>query len=343
MKLKLTHQRLLGATLLAIGAFGSLASLPAHASAFSGLFIFGDSLSDSGNNSLAGANGPAQVITGNTYVPTLTYAPGGGYPLGVYSNGPVWATSFAAGMGLSAAPSLAGGGNYAFGGAETSQAGPGPGGFPYSMKVQVGMFMADHGNSAASDALYVVAGGGNNARAAAQALMTPGLSWAQQVAIISNNASHFATDTGQIVDSLQAAGAKNIVVWNTPNIGITPFASATGTQGLFDLLATTMNDALAYRMAGEVGVKTFDLYGLTQQISANPGAYGLSNAVDACGAAINNCDPATALFWDGIHPTAVGHQMIAGGMMAVAVPEPATYLMFALGLVGLLAWQRRRA
>jgi outer membrane lipase/esterase len=321
---------LFGAALLAIGAIGSVASLPAHAAPFSSVVIFGDSLSDSGNNKLAGLFNPAQVVTGDTYIPTFTYASG------VYSNGPTWATQFTASLGLSAIPSLGGGSNYAFGGATTSGAG-----FPYSLTAQVGQFLTAH-PVAASDALYVIEGGGNNLRDAAKALSAPGLSFAQQISIISDNASRFATDIGNMVDSLQAAGAQNIIVWNTPNFAATPFADATSTQYISGLLGDTMNSALAYRLSTETGVKTFDVFGLMSTIAANPAAYGLANVSDACGAAINNCDPATALFWDAIHPTAKGHQLIAGAMMAAAVPEPATYLMFALGLAGLVAWQRRR-
>lgn len=329
MQLKLIN-RLCGASFFAVAAFGSLASLPAHAAPFSSVVIFGDSLSDSGNNRIAGLFNPAQVITGNTYIPSFTYASG------VYSNGPTWATQFTASLGLSAIPSLAGGTNYAFGGAVTSGAG-----FPYSLTTQVGQFLGAH-PAAPSDALYVIEGGGNNLRAAATALSAPGLSFAQQISIISDNASRFATDIGNMVDSLQAAGAQNIIVWNAPNFSGTPFAGATGTQDLSALLGSTMNSALAYRLNSEVGVKTFDVFGLIGTIAANPGAYGLSNISDACGAAINNCDPATALFWDGIHPSTKGHQLIAGAMMAAAVPEPSTYLLFAFGLAGLAAWQRRR-
>lgn len=328
MKLKLV-QRLLSGSLIAVCA---LSSLPTQAAAFSKVVVFGDSLSDSGNNKLFGLFNPAQVITGNTYIPSFTYASG------VYSNGPTWATQFTSALGLNPAASMAGGTNYAYGGAVTS----GPG-FPFSLSAQVGQFLGSTGNVAPSDALYVIEGGGNNLRAAATALSAPGLSFAQQIAIISDNASRFATDIGNMVDSLQAAGAHNIVVWNTPNFGVTPFAGATGSQAISGLLSSTMNSALAYRLGTEVGVTTFDVFGLVSAAVANPAAYGLGNVSDACGAAINNCDASTALFWDAIHPTAYGHQLIANAMLAaVAVPEPSTYLLFALGLAGLVAQQRRR-
>jgi outer membrane lipase/esterase len=329
--MKIAHLgRLLGVAAIAVA---SVAAAP-NAFAYSKLFIFGDSLSDSGNNAAATLFEPAQVVTGDTYVPSFTYG-----PAGTYSNGPVWASGFASALGLAAAPSLLNGTNFAFGGATTS----GPG-FPYSLTAQVGQFLAGANNVAPADALYVVAGGGNNARAAGGALATPGLSFAQQVGIISSNASNYATDIGTIVDSLQAAGAHNIIVWNTPNLGLSPFAGATGTQGIGALLSATMNNALDYRLATEVGVKTFDIFGLVSVIAANPGAYGVTNTSNACGAPSNNCDPATALFWDGIHPTAKGHQLIASAMLVTAVPEPESFALLSAGLLVVgFAVRRRKA
>lgn len=203
------------------------------------------------------------------------------------------------------------------------------------------MFLQGTGGQAASDALYVIAGGGNNARAAGAALV--GASFEQQVSIFTNNASSFATDVGNMVDTLQAAGAQNIIVWNAPDLGATPFAKFTSTQAVGTLLATTMNDALAYRLSTEQGVKIFDVFGLVQQVQANPGAVGLTNATDACGAAINGCDSAQALFWDAIHPTTRGHQLLAQGMLVTAVPEPETYGLMAIGLLVVAAAARRRA
>jgi outer membrane lipase/esterase len=86
---------------------------------YSNLFIFGDSLSDAGNNAVIfGANVTPVPISGNSFIPTFPYASGH------YTNGPVWAQSFAFNLGLSASPSLLGGTDYAFGGATTGPFSP---------------------------------------------------------------------------------------------------------------------------------------------------------------------------------------------------------------------------
>lgn len=68
--------------LVALTAF-SLPPLPAAAAIYDQLVVFADSLSDSGNNTIAIGSNPGQVVSGNTYVPSQTYGSG------VYSNGPV--------------------------------------------------------------------------------------------------------------------------------------------------------------------------------------------------------------------------------------------------------------
>jgi len=101
-------------------------------------------------------------------------------------------------------------------------------------------------------------------------------------------------------------------------------------------LATQMNLALAAALAGDTGVSIFDIFGLGTSIAANPAAFGLVNVTDACGAPSNACDPATAQYWDGIHPTATAHTLIADAFLAeAAVPEPSTWAMMIIGFVGL--------
>lgn len=307
-------------------AAAALSLIAGSAAAYSGLVVFGDSLSDDGNVAIAVGTDPGQVIDGNGYVPSLPYASG------TFSNGAVWADRLADALGVAYGPSLAGGDNFAFGGAQTRD-GDSP-----SLRTQVNSFLDGTGGVAAPGALYVLAGGGNNARAALEAI---GIGGAPLLRTVLGTAVKYAQDVGLMVDQLQAAGATDIVVWNTPNLGLAPAVIDAGSDAAFlgQVISSAMNRALERRLAEESGVRVFDLYGLLGSAVADPAAYGLVNASDACGA-IAGCNPDEYLFWDGIHPTSGGHGLLAQQMLALAVPEPGTWALFIAG--GLLIALRRR-
>ncbi len=323
----MTRLRKLVATL----AFVGLTPL-ASAAGYAGLYIFGDSLADAGNvAALIGAN-PGQVISGNAYIPSQPYASG------QFTNGDVWAKGFATSLGFSSSglPSITGGGNYAFGGARIATDGAG---LTPSLSAQTNLFLAASGGVAPGGALYVLEGGGNDGRDILQAAatsMTPN-------AVIAAGAASFAQAAGILVDRLQAAGAQSIIVWDIPNLALAPAITIQGAGASFlgGQVSLAMNAALAARMAGESGVKIFDVYGLQNSFATNPAAFGLTNVTDACGAPTAGCNPATSLFWDGIHPTAAGHALLAQAMLVTAVPEPETYVLL-LGGLFVVALQARR-
>ena len=324
-------RRLLPALALVVAA---LAAAPASAGPYDTFVVFGDSLSDNGNNASPPFNlfNPGQTITGNTYIPSSTYASH------TYSNGPVWASDFAAMIGLPLGPSLAGGTDFAFGGATTGTAGSGPGGFPFSLLVQTGQYLTATSNHASPNGLYVIAGGGNDARDALAAIG----GGANIPATIQATATSFAANVGMMVDALQAAGAQHIIVWDAPNVGLAPAVVASGAADLATFLSASMNTALAARLAGEAGVTTFDLFGLGTQIAANPALFGFTNVTDACGS-ISGANCNQYAYWDGIHPPAATHRVIADAVLAVAVPEPETWVLLAGGLAALGGISRRRA
>jgi outer membrane lipase/esterase len=310
-------------SLLAIAC--AAATGAAAAGDYTDVFFLGDSLTDPGNLALVTGSNPGQVITGNTYIPSQPYGSQ------QFTNGDVWAKAFAAAIGLplGGQPALLGGGNYAFGGARIATDAAD---LPPSLSSQENLFLASHGGSAPAGALYVVAGGGNDARDAfAAAMSMPDPSAALGVAAMS-----FAQSIGSIVDGLQGAGARHIVVWDVPDLGLAPAVSSFGAGASFlgTLVSQTLNSALAARLSDESGVSVFDVFGLQSRIVADPASFGLVNVTDACGAT-SGCDPSTFLFWDGIHPTSAGHAILAREMLAtvaVPVPEPAELVLMLAGL-----------
>lgn len=300
---------------------------------YSNLFVFGDSLSDSGNNAVALAPNVTPVpISGNGFIPTYPYASGH------YTNDQVWAQTLASSLGLSANPSLLGGTDYAFGGATTGPLSS----YPPSLETQAATFLLQYAHVAPSDALYVVAGGGNDARDALNAIGS--CSDASCVnGIFSSTAAIYATNTETIVTELESAGAKNIVVWDTPDLGRAPAILNSGAQAstLGSFVASTMNSALLNALGGDLNVKLFDLFGLMDSWTANPGDFGLTNVTDAC-AQFVACDPSKYLFWDGIHPTSAGQQLISNAMFGlVTVPEPSSLILLLLGIVSLRFCHRK--
>jgi len=315
-----------------------VAATGARAAPFSNIFFFGDSLSDSGNNfiALGGATTPVPITTppGNAFIPRDPYASTH------YTNGKVWAQIFAEAFGLTATPALAGGTNFAFGGAVTGPS-PAPPGQPPTLIEQVGLFLLRSGGVAPSDALYVIAGGGNNARDALAAI----LGGAPIGPTIAATATGFASDIGTMLTQLEGAGAEHIVVWTAPDVGKAPAVIAAGGSLVGTAVSSAMNGALEVLLLRNPGlaedVQVFDLFALLQEITA-PGASFFTNVTDACARFVvsatnlGTCNPAGFLFWDGIHPTSGGHALIASAMIAlIAEPSALALLLVAVAAAAL--------
>lgn len=326
------HRRLLA---WLFGSIAATAALPAAAHAYADFFVFGDSLSDTGNNA-------AVLPFRTTGVPNDAFIPFYPYDSNRYSNDRVWTEAFAGALGLDASPSLAGGNIYAFGGATT-----GTGTVPPNLRDQVNLFLALPG-PAQADQLFVIAGGGNNARDALASIQGGG----NPATVIPETAAAFAGDIGAMLGNLRADGAQSFIVWTVPNVGITPAilsisdpAQRAAAVALGNSIASAMNQALFGLLALDpLGsqVRVYDLYAEFGKVVANAGDDGLANVTNACGAAAG-CDPSTYLFWDGIHPTSAGHAIIAQGMVAAAVPEPETVVLLVAGLLVLGLALRSRA
>ena len=310
-----------------------LAAFPAAAQKqFSGLVVFGTSLSDSGNAFalLGSANTPANYDLDPFLVPSTPYARGGHH----FSDGATWVEQLARSLGLAgnARPALPNAGkagaNYAVGGARSVNE---P--LTFDLPEQVGAFLSDRGGVAPSDALYVIEMGGNDLRDALRAGAAGGQPAAEAVI------GAALQSIGQHIELLYQAGARKFLVWNAPNLGLTPAIQrfnvfSPGVADLAHRLSIAFNNGLAGGVLPHLahilpGIQFYrlDVYTKLNDIVANHEAFGLTNVTDACitpQTAPYHCkDLKEYLFWDGIHPTTAAHAIIAQEAAAkLAAPAP---------------------
>ncbi|MGI9329812.1 MAG: SGNH/GDSL hydrolase family protein [Gammaproteobacteria bacterium] len=280
------------------------------------LVVFGDSLSDSGNFH---ANTGQFSLRPYDLIPAAPYARGGFH----FSNGSTWVEQLAKRLAdpQSTKPSLRSPRvftNYAYG---TARSRPGTSGF--DLGSQVSMFLTDFGNQAPRGTTYVIWTGGNDVRDALGALQLDP-SGATSGGIL--QAAVTATVDNMI--ALYGSGARNFLVANAPNIGLTPAVRALGpqAQGAALQLSVLYNQGLSQALDGlsalpDTRINRLDVFAILTDLVADPASAGLSNATDACitpgvvAGAI--CDkPQDYLFWDGIHPTRAAHRQIAEAALA---------------------------
>lgn len=327
MLLKSNARAAAGAALAAGLLLGTVpaSAVTATPSPFSQVIAFGDSLSDTGNFLALTASLPV-------FFP-VPLPQAGDYSEGRFSNGAVAVERLASGLGVALQ-------NYAYGGAKTGADGQVAG---TGLQSQVGMFANSLGNTLADpNALYFVWGGANDLRD-----ITP----ATFVSTITNTINNL---TG-IVGSLYQLGARNFLLPNLPDIGLTPEARSGGAavMGGATFASETFNNGLAAAygaLAGALVGEHFtyvDVMSAQRALTGGAPDNGFGNVSDACftgyvGVAGTQCSDASGyLYWDKIHPTAATHAVL-GAQMLAAVPEPQTMLMMATGLLLLLLGVARR-
>jgi MYXO-CTERM domain-containing protein len=146
-----------------------------------------------------------------------------------------------------------------------------------------------------------------------------------------------------MVSTLQSLGAAQIIVPGMPDLGLTPRIQGQGQAAAAQASAVTAYFNAALQSQLPAGATYFDTASLLHQIIANPAAFGFTNVSDACLSTIPCLNPDQYVFWDGIHPTAHTHQIVAERLAAVAVPEPASWglALAGLALVGAKRLRRR--
>lgn len=284
------------------------------ASMFTGLHVFGDSLSD----------------TGNVYTATGGLTPPAPFYEGRFSNGRNWVEQLATDhLGLPApTPGLAGGANHAWGGAYTAAAGDVP-----SVLSQVNMFIAAGGGFGSSD-LVILWGGAND--------------------FLSGGVTDPASSVGNLsiaITALVGAGAETILVPNLPDLSDTPairgLGNAQASAGMHGLTvgfnALLEGELASLRDSLGAGLVGLDIYTLGKQITTDPGSLGLANGSDsALLGGILGEDANSYAYWDTVHPTEAVHGLFAErAAMTLGVPEPSSALLLWVGLSSLL-WLRKR-
>ncbi len=216
--------------------------------------------------------------------------------------------------------------NLAFGGALTDATLPdlALGNVP-GMKTQLGGYLMAGGTFGAGD-LVSVLGGANNifGSLSAYAALPAGVREATSPAgFVQPTLVGAANDINAIVGAVAGAGAGTVLVTNLPRLGVTPqFSQGPGAAlgPLADYAGQTFNSLLLSGLkttaAAQPGsnIILMDLYRVSEVLRANPGEFGLSNVTDSCfnESALSVCsNPDGYLYWDGVHPTAAGHRLIA--------------------------------
>jgi phospholipase/lecithinase/hemolysin len=149
-------------------------------------------------------------------------------------------------------------------------------------------------------------------------------------------ANRAAANIASIASGLQGIGARHILVSGMPDLGLTPWGRSLGSAGAAELTALT--DYFNSRLVSGLppGVMYLDTAALLRAAVANPAAYGFTNVTDMCFNATvpSICAvPSEYLFWDDLHPSARGHEILARAFAAQAIPEPSTFIV----VVGLAA------
>lgn len=339
----------------AVGAVLTASVLPGAAlagvSTLSNLFVFGDSLSDSGN---------AGVLTGGLFTPSPPYAGNRA------SNGPVaveqlWQlfnpgdTSFK--------PSLQGGTNYSILGATSGM----ENNLQYNSLVSSAF--ANKGNALQLQSFLTAAPSFDPQTSLFVVWLFPNdVLYFRSSGFGDSAGTYNGTDgsatTFQAIDDLAVSnvigtvntlasqGARHFLVVNSPDLGQIPAFSSGAEATDMTQISQDFNSLLETEIAtlsstnSLLDIELFQLDDAMNALISSPASYGISNVSNACLTSVipaTVCsDPSQYLYWDTFHPTTVGHGLIAQQMYSAVyelAPTPGPLPL--LGSLTALGWSRR--
>jgi phospholipase/lecithinase/hemolysin len=297
-------------TLLAALVF-TFTALLAHAQDYTSIVIFGDSLSDTGN---------VAHLTQDKYGVRIP-GPVADYTDGRFTDGDdtlpiaqkyfgVWIEQLAA--TLPSKPiitnSLDGGTNYAYGFALTGN-GTALLTLTPTLSVSVnnmGQQITDYLATSpviSNRTLFVVWGGANDILNATSL----------------DDVIKASIEETKDIQRLVNAGATQFIVPNLPPLGLVPRLNGSPTTSIpvttasivyNEFLKASLTLLQDFSFGKRLRIRQLDVFSLFNQIIASPSSYSLAN-VTASSQGAYTVDPDTYLFWDDLHPTTKGHEILA--------------------------------
>ena len=285
---------------------------------YSNFIVFGDSLNDAGTFTDTG--GPAGATQRYTNRTGPVYLDGSGELRSLNSTqllgGRLGFTADQTASSSSAVRANAGlpdGNNWAVGGYRTDQ-------ILDSITTQSATgertragYLPSNGLRADPNALYYISGGGND--------------FLQGRILSLPQANAGADRLADSVQALQTAGAKYVMVWLLPDVGLTPAINGTPFQALSSQLASQFNSQLVTRLQGiNAEIIPLNIPVLLSEAFADPGRFGLatdqnltatcfsgSSCTENARYGINSAtpDPSKLIYNDGVHPTEAGQKLIS--------------------------------
>ncbi|NEO32949.1 MAG: SGNH/GDSL hydrolase family protein [Symploca sp. SIO3C6] len=311
--------------------FSFLLPLKATAStfSFSGMYVFGDSISDQGN------------IFNVTLEATGSGFPPPPYFEGRFSNSSNWIDYLAQDLGLNPIASTnltpgvtpTQGVNFAFGGATTGIDNTGAPELP-GLQQQIALFesILPPNQLADPNALYIVWAGANDYLPTDSTTFTPFETTDQTINNLSN-----------ALDSLVEIGAKNIMFVNLPDLGEIPRTFNTPLAENLNDLTTVHNqqlENLGQGLGADINFISLDINSLFNE--ALQGQLGFTNVTEIC---LNNLECAANpevqqqfFFWDDLHPTTRAHRLVGDLALNALEPQPPASVPEPTSVLSLLAF-----
>jgi phospholipase/lecithinase/hemolysin len=122
------------------------------------------------------------------------------------------------------------------------------------------------------------------------------------------------------IQRLVDAGATQFIVPNLPPLGLVPKLNGSATTSIpattasivyNEFLKAGLNLLNDFQFRRHLRFYQLDVFSLFSKIIASPASYSLANVTDMAQGGAYTIDPDMYLFWDDLHPTTKGHEILA--------------------------------